>query len=701
MAENDQRAQTNGMGVPEKENAATAGGEIVAASSPTAGGAAPGVTTTATSGGEPLGGAATTGRDGCPKDAAATPRGIPAASSSTADGTVGDVSTSTASEGDRPGDTVTNGKEIPAARSSTSAEAVSGLNIDSSVPHVNTTTRTTGSKVQYVSTRTKTRTSTGGEVPDVSAITIERTAPERNTAATGSGDEELDPAGNGEAGGGEDATLDEPSSDTAVPLLNGLPGEARFLNADEVDHKKVTWLQKVFDIWMRTDDHHWVTNLLSYLLGQGGSVDARYPSGDSLLHRLVDRTLGNSKRQRRRAEMIDKVVLAASRLGRRIDWSPAPVSEWSVLHTVCAEGASQSIERLIHSGADPFQLRQGYTLIDTVIMQDDLDASRMRKVLRLLLSLPGLAKHHVGVVQRRELTVYGHCQQCTLPMQHLLHRVHTDLTQFDLIIILEKGRAISPKDVQLSGIADLRQTLFEVFCELKGLDDAMYWDIMVNAGLAEPHGQDLTGRQVSVGRVPVQVQTVSEMTITGQSSGQASGTHPPFGQTSSTHRSSGQTSGTYSSPSQTSGTHTLVGQTSHTHPPFRQTSGTYQSPRQTSGTHPSSRQTSGTHPSSRQTSGIHPLFGQTSGTQPSSRQTSGIHSSPRQTSGTQPLSRQTSDIHPLSGQTSGTQPLSNQTSGIHSSPRQTSSTHSSSGQTSGAHRSSGQTSGIESHSGQV
>ncbi|XP_076469297.1 uncharacterized protein LOC143299775 [Babylonia areolata] len=79
--------------------------------------------------------------------------------------------------------------------------------------------------------------------------------------------------------------------------------------------------------------------------------------------------------------------------------------EWSALHVLCAGGRYPLIWRFVQKGANLHTLRNGLTLIDTVILQDSLSLDLKEKTLATLLEPPvKLGPFHAKVVQKRAAT---------------------------------------------------------------------------------------------------------------------------------------------------------------------------------------------------------------------------------------------------------------------------------------------------------
>ena len=220
--------------------------------------------------------------------------------------------------------------------------------------------------------------------------------------------------------------------------------QPKFLPAWDIDSKSqgLTLLQTAVDCWLEDSSGNVVFNIL-FLLKNKADVCIPYPSGETVLQKLVDKAKDTGPSQgKHRLHLMMAAVKAAVGSGQKVDWTPAPGSEWSALHVLCDEGESDDIRRLVVLGANPLQHRRGLTLLDTAVLSNKPPLKRKIQVLQALFEVPGLIKDHVNTVQHRPASL------STFPLMHLLHETKKDASNFELVKILHHCKAFAKVEVQ-------------------------------------------------------------------------------------------------------------------------------------------------------------------------------------------------------------------------------------------------------------
>ncbi|KAL8589358.1 hypothetical protein ACOMHN_021510 [Nucella lapillus] len=196
---------------------------------------------------------------------------------------------------------------------------------------------------------------------------------------------------------------------------------------------------------------------VEFLLEHGADVNAVDSEGKTILQRLVDEVLDLREGARARKindndelNAVDRHVNTMMTLithlaqhGQTVEWREGR-DGWTVLHVLCAAGAHRHLVTCVRHGADPKQLRQGQTLIDTVVTQKCLPASRKVATLRVLLKDLNLAAFHSDMGGRRVANKKsGDFNMDTLPYMLSCQKE----VNFEVLMMLFKNKAIRTEEL--------------------------------------------------------------------------------------------------------------------------------------------------------------------------------------------------------------------------------------------------------------
>ena len=158
-----------------------------------------------------------------------------------------------------------------------------------------------------------------------------------------------------------------------------------------------------------------ITEATRNMISPGGNYEQA--TTDQSQKEVVNRNSENKTKQDTRQEFLLKVkrerllrnaavmailVSEATRREQTIDWRRAS-NNWTALHVLCAAGAHEHIPLFVEHGADPKELREGLTLVDTLILhQHHLSQERKTKTKRVLVRDLGLRKSGEGMPKKAD-----------------------------------------------------------------------------------------------------------------------------------------------------------------------------------------------------------------------------------------------------------------------------------------------------------